>query len=206
MSEVICLNHPLVEDLLGKLRDRETGKESYRVLCDRISLALALEASRTLPLVEHSIETPLEATEVKALYAPVVVVPILRAGLGMLSSFLKLFPDSSVGYIGLEREKSTARACEYYCKLPVMEGSWTFVIDPMLASGGSACAALSVLKDKGVARLILVSILASPEGVKTVQAEHPDVEIVTAAVDRGLDENSYIRPGLGDFGDRLFGT
>ncbi|MBC2601486.1 uracil phosphoribosyltransferase [Puniceicoccus vermicola] len=206
MRGVTCIDHPLVGDLLGRLRDQSTGKAEYRDLCDRISLALALRALHYLPAEGREIQTPLESTEVSRIEAPVVVVPILRAGLGMLSSFLQLYPDASVGYIGLERDESTAQASEYYCKMPDMEGAWTFLIDPMLATGGSACCAIEALRGRGAARCVLVSILSAPEGIQAVQDAHPDVEIVTAGIDRELDGNKYIRPGLGDFGDRLFGT
>tara|TARA_R100000027_G_scaffold67749_1_gene68483 strand:- start:1524 stop:2144 length:621 start_codon:yes stop_codon:yes gene_type:complete len=206
MKGVTCINHPLVADLLGKLRDQSTEKAEYRTLCDRISLALALNALQPLPCREQTLETPLELTQVSRIDVPVVVVPILRAGLGMLSSFLQLYPDASVGYIGLERDERTATPSEYYCKMPKMDGAWTFLIDPMLATGGSACRAIEALEGRGASRCVLVSILAAPEGIECVQAQHPDVEIVTAAIDRELDANKYIRPGLGDFGDRLFGT
>lgn len=206
MKGVTCIDHPLVADLLGRLRDQSTRKAEFRSLCDRISMALALQALRPLPSGEYTLETPLELTQVSRIEAPVVVVPILRAGLGMLSSFLQLYPDASVGYIGLERDEKTAQPTEYYCKMPKMEGAWAYLIDPMLATGGSACAAIEALEGRGAARCVLVSILAAPEGIECVQARHPNVEIVTASIDRELDANKYIRPGLGDFGDRLFGT
>jgi len=201
-----CIDHPLVADFLGRLRESKTGQAEYRSLCDRISLALAIEASRILPKVPVEVETPMERTEVERMDAQVVVVPILRAGLGMLSSFLQLFPEASVGYIGVERDAATAQASEYYCKLPKLQGSYTFVIDPMLATGGSACRALEVLSDRGAEHLILVSILAAPEGVREVESRYPGVPIIAASIDRELDASRYIRPGLGDFGDRLFGT
>ncbi len=206
MNEVTCIDHPLVEDLLGRLRERSTGKVEYRSLCDRISFALALRAMQSLPREDCLVDTPLEPAKVSRIGTPVVVVPILRAGLGMLSSFLQLYPDASVGYIGIERDENTARASEYYCKLPSLKGACTFLIDPMLATGGSACRALDVLRKRGCASCVLVSILSAPEGIEQVRSRHPQVRIVTASIDRELDENQYIRPGLGDFGDRLFGT
>ena len=206
MSKVVTIEHPLVADLLGRLRDRDTRKSEYRSLCDRISYALALRAMEELPTCSVSIETPLEPVEVSRLELPIVIVPILRAGLGMLSSFLQLCPDASVGYIGLERDEDTAQPSEYYCKVPRLADAWTFVIDPMLATGGSASKALTALAERGANHCILVSILSSPEGIEKTQSDHPDVKIVTAGIDRELDANKYIRPGLGDFGDRLFGT
>jgi uracil phosphoribosyltransferase len=206
VNGVVCLEHPLAEDLLTRLRDRTTGQAEFRSLCDRVSFALALEASRSLPTAATSVETPLEGFSGERVDASVVVVPILRAGLGMLSSFLRILPEASVGYIGLERNEETARASEYYCKLPRLAETHVFVIDPMLATGGSACRALEVLAKRDPAAVVLVSVLAAPEGINEVRAAHPDVGILAAAVDRELDGNKYIRPGLGDFGDRLFGT
>lgn len=206
MKPVTCIDHPLAADLLTRLRDRTTGQAEFRSLCDRISLALALEASAALPTVPRRVETPLEEADGRTIETPVVVVPILRAGLGMLSSFLQLLPQASVGTIGLERDEETARASAYYCKLPRLAGSCVFLIDPMLATGGSACRALDILADSEAARIVLVSVLAAPEGIDEVHRKHPRIPVITASVDRELDGKRYIRPGLGDFGDRLFGT
>ncbi|MFP4351243.1 MAG: uracil phosphoribosyltransferase [Puniceicoccaceae bacterium] len=206
MKPVTCIDHPLAADLLTRLRDRATGQAEFRSLCDRISLALALEASAALHTEPRRIETPLEQAEGLAIETAVAVVPILRAGLGMLSSFLQLLPQASVGTIGLERDEVTARASAYYCKLPRLAGSFVFLIDPMLATGGSACRALDLLAGSHAARILLVSVLAAPEGIDEVHRRHPRVPVITASIDRELDANRYIRPGLGDFGDRLFGT
>ncbi len=206
MSGVVSLDHPLAADLLVGLRDRRTDKVDFRSLCDRVSYFLAVEATRSLRTAEVVVETPLEATEGHRVDCPVVIVPILRAGLGMLSAFLEILPDASVGYIGMERDEETARAGEYYCKIPEMEGAKVLLIDPMLATGGSACGALRVLREKGAKDCVLVTVLSAPEGIGEVRSEFPDVPIITGVVDRCLDERKYIRPGLGDFGDRLFGT
>jgi len=201
------LEHPLAKHLLGILRDKCTQQAEYRDACNRISYMLAIEATKTLPTEKTNISTPLEDCEAEVICYPIVVIPILRAGLGMLPSFLEMFPNASVGYIGLERDEDTAIATEYYCKLPILNGSKIFIIDPMLATGGSACKALEVLQNKVPSRdCTLLSILSAPEGISRVQKEFPPVHIVTAAIDRQLDINQYIRPGLGDFGDRLFGT
>jgi len=206
VRQVIQLDHPLGAILLTGLRDRTTEKREFRSLCDRLSRILAVEATRTIATRKVTVESPLEQAEGCVMNAPVVVVPILRAGLGMLSSFLDIVPEASVGYIGMERDEQTAEAGEYYCKTPETKGAKVFVIDPMLATGGSAQGALKVLKTKGAEDCILVSIVAAPEGIDEIHSVYPEVPIVTAAVDRCLDDRKYIRPGLGDFGDRLFGT
>ena len=207
MSYLHCIDHPLAADLMTRLRDRTTKQAKYRALCDRITFPLALEAGKVLGLEEREVETPLETTTGHRLAESIVLVPILRAGLGMLASFLQLYPRSSVGIIGLERDEETAKADTYYCKLPKLEGAQTFLLDPMLATGGSACRGLHMVRKRGAAPdTTIISIIASPEGVERVHAEFPEVRIITAAVDRGLNEHRYILPGLGDFGDRLFGT
>lgn len=204
---VRVIDHPLSRHLLGILRDESTDQAAYRDASNRITHLLVLEAFRDLPTQPVSIKTPMETCEVQRIECPVIVIPILRAGLGMLSTFLELFPAASVGYIGLERDEDTAIASEYYCKLPVLKGGRVFIVDPMLATGGSACKALEVLFSKNSdVHCTLLSILSAPEGLAKVEKAFPSVEIVTAAIDRELDENQFIRPGLGDFGDRLFGT
>lgn len=200
------LNHPLADHALTHLRDRTTKPAAFRALAHQVGLMLALEATRDLPTKPHAVNTPLEPHTGKLLSQPLVVVPILRAGLGMVQPYLDLFPDVSVGYVGLERDHDTARARSYYCKLPPLEGKRVICVDPMLATGGSAAMALDLLRQSGAKDLSLVVIVASPEGVATVEKSHPEVPIFTAALDRELNDKKYILPGLGDFGDRLFGT
>lgn len=165
-----------------------------------------LEATRHLPVHPKTVSTPIEETVGRVLAGPIVVVPILRAGLGMLEAVVDLFPEVRVGYIGLERDEATFQPSEYYAKMPRMDDAVTFVLDPMLATGGSAEAALFSVKNAGADEITMVSVVAAPEGIKALQDAHPDVEIVTASIDRELNEHAYIMPGLGDFGDRLFGT
>ena len=200
------LDHPLASHILTHLRDRTTKPATFRTLCYQIGVMLALEATRDLPTENHPIETPLEPMDGTVLGQGLVVVPILRAGLGMLQPYTDLFPSVSVGYVGLERDHETAVARSYYCKLPPVEGRRILCVDPMLATGGSAIQALNVLKEAGATDIRLVTIVCSPEGVAATTAAHPDVPIITASIDRELNDASYIMPGLGDFGDRLYGT
>ena len=201
------LNHPLAAHVITHLRDKTTKPATFRTLCYQISLLLAVEATRTLATEEKSIETPLEPMTGRVLTAqPLVVVPILRAGLGMVQPFLDIFPDVSVGYIGLERDHTTAVARSYYCKLPEVTGRRVMLVDPMLATGGSAVKAIDVVRAQGGTDITLVSIVSSPEGVAEVEQHHPGLPIFTAALDRGRNAKKYILPGLGDFGDRLYGT
>ncbi|MDB6094938.1 MAG: uracil phosphoribosyltransferase [Verrucomicrobia bacterium] len=201
------LDHPLAAHVITHLRDKTTKPATFRTLCYQISLLLAVEATRTLPTEEKAIETPLEPMNSRVLtHQPLVVVPILRAGLGMVQPFLDIFPDVSVGYIGLERDHTTAIARSYYCKLPVVKGRRVLLVDPMLATGGSAVKAIDVVREAGASDVTLVSIVSSPEGVAEVERYHPNVVIFTAALDRELNAKKYILPGLGDFGDRLYGT
>ena len=201
------LNHPLASHVITHLRDKTTKPATFRTLCYQISLLLAIEATRDLPTEEKSIETPLEPMTARVLsHQPLVVVPILRAGLGMVQPFLDIFPDVSVGYIGLERDHATAVARSYYCKLPPLAGCRVLLVDPMLATGGSAVQAIDVVRAKGATDITLVTIVSAPEGVATVEKSHPAVPIFTAALDRELNARKYILPGLGDFGDRLYGT
>ena len=178
----------------------------FRNLSYQLSLILALEATRDLKTVEKKIETPLAPHTGRVLARSLVVVPILRAGLGMVQPFQDIFPDISVGYIGLERDHETAEARSYYCKLPPVADTRTIVVDPMLATGGSASQALQLVKDHGASDVCLVCILGSPEGVETVSRTHPEVPIILGVLDESLNANKYIVPGLGDFGDRLYGT
>ena len=200
------LQHPLTSHVLTHLRDRTTKPATFRTLSHQIGLQLALEATRDLPTKEVAIETPLESMQAPVLAQSLVVVPILRAGLGMLQPYTDLFPSVSVGYVGMERDHDTAEARSYYCKLPPLEGRRVLCVDPMLATGGSAIQALNVIKEAGATDLRLVTIVSSPEGVAALESAHPDVPLVTAAIDRELNAQSYIMPGLGDFGDRLYGT
>jgi len=200
------LQHSLADHILTHLRDRTTKPVLFRNLSYQFSLMLALEATRDLETVEKNIETPLAPHTGRILARPLVVVPILRAGLGMLQPFQDIFPDTSVGYIGLERDHETAKARSYYCKLPPVSNARTIVVDPMLATGGSASQALQLVKDHGATDVCLVCILGSPEGVETIHRAHPDVSIILGVLDESLDANKYIVPGLGDFGARLYGT
>lgn len=200
------IQHPLAAHVLAHLRDRTTRPALFRTLCHQITLLLALEATRDLATEEKPVETPLETVRGRVLARPLVIVPILRAGLGMVEPFVSLFPDVSVGYIGLERDHATAVARSYYCKLPPLAGRKVLVVDPMLATGGSAAQALDVVKTAGGADVALVCIVAAPEGVALIEQRHPGLPVFTAALDRELNARKYILPGLGDFGDRLYGT
>jgi uracil phosphoribosyltransferase len=200
------LNHPLGHHLLSQLRDETTEPATFRTLAYRVGLLLALEATRDLATEDHVINTPMEKHTGRVLAQPLAVIPILRAGLGMLQPFTDLFPDVSVGYVGLERDHTTAVARSYYQKLPPLEGKRVLIVDPMLATGGSAIHALNTLHAAGATEISLVCIVAAPEGVKAVEAAYPNIAIFTAALDRQLNEKKYILPGLGDFGDRLYGT
>jgi uracil phosphoribosyltransferase len=200
------LSHPLGAHVLTHLRDKSTKPALFRTLSYQIGLLLALEATRDLATVKKSIDTPLEPFTGLVLAKPLSVVPILRAGLGMLQPFHDIFPDVAVGYVGLERDHTTAVARTYYTKLPPLEGTRTIIVDPMLATGGSGAQAVDVVKAAGGKEIVFVCIVASPEGVATIHKAHPEVAIYTGALDRGLNAKKYILPGLGDFGDRLYGT
>lgn len=201
------VDHPLVHDALVSLRDRQTPAEHFRRAAARISVLLVAEAMRFLPTVGATVETPLGRSDGRRLGAKVIAVPVLRAGLSMLDAVVALVPDALVGHIGLQRDETTAVASQYYAKLPAgLEDGYVLMIDPMLATGGSAIAAIALLKRAGAKTIRMACIVAAPEGVALVDRHHPDVDIYTAAVDRGLDHRKYIVPGLGDFGDRLYGT
>ena len=200
------LNHPLGAHVLTHLRDKTTKPALFRTLSYQLALLLALEATRDLATEEKNIETPMEPMNGRVLARPLVVVPILRAGLGMLQPFHDIFPDVSVGYVGLERDHTTAIARSYYCKLPPLDGKRVIVVDPMLATGGSAAQAVDVVKSAGGKEIVFVCIVAAPEGVARMQQSHPEVPIHAGALDRELNAKKYILPGLGDFGDRLYGT
>lgn len=200
------VDHPLAAHLLLALRDRSTPAAVFRAYTKRLTTVLMLEATRDLPTRESSVASPLEEATGRVLAAPVVAVPILRAGLGMLDPVVQLFPEVRVGYLGLERDEATFQPTEYYAKLPRLGDARTFVLDPMLATGGSARAAVDSLKDAGASSVRMVSVVSAPEGIGILARAHPDVDIVTATIDRELSPSAYILPGLGDFGDRLFGT
>jgi uracil phosphoribosyltransferase len=201
------VSHPLVHDALAQLRDKQTPADAFRRIATRISVLLAAEALRDVPTATSTVVTPLGPAEARRVASDVVVVPVLRAGLGMLDAVLDLVPTARVGYIGLQRDERTAIASRYYSKLPQgLSDSYVLMIDPMLATGGSASAALELLREVGASRIRILCIVAAPEGVAVVERDHPDVSIYTPVVDSHLNAHKYIVPGLGDFGDRLYGT
>jgi uracil phosphoribosyltransferase len=200
------VDHPLAGHLLTALRDRTTSPPVFRALTRRLTLALVLEATRDVPIERRTVRTPLEETEGSRLLPNLVAIPILRAGLGMLEAVTDTFPDVAVGYIGLERDERTLQPTSYYEKLPALEGKPVLLLDPMLATGGSAVRAAVSIKAGNPSSLRMVCIVAAPEGVRAMQEAHPDVDVFAAALDRQLNEHGYILPGLGDYGDRLYGT
>lgn len=200
------LDHPLADELIASLRDKATAPARFRHLARAITTLLVLEATRDLATVEASIETPIGTARARRLAQGLAVVPVLRAGLGMLESAVELFPDVSVGYIGLERHETTAVAHSYYCKLPDLCGRYVLCLDPMLATGGSASQAISLIRASGGESVTMVCVVAAPEGVERLTRDHPHVRVVAGALDEGLDSRKFIVPGLGDFGDRLYGT
>ena len=201
------VDHPLVHDALASLRDRNTNPEHFRRAATRISVLLAAQALSDVPSKRVIVDTPIEASEGRRVGADVVVVPVLRAGLGMLDAVLELVPSARVGHIGLQRDELTAVASQYYSKLPAkLDASYVLMIDPMLATGGSAVAALDLLRMAGATEIRMICIVAAPEGVAVVEQHHPNVHIYTPVIDRGLNAHKFIVPGLGDFGDRLYGT
>jgi uracil phosphoribosyltransferase len=204
---VHLIQHPVAQDALLSLRDRTTRSSHFRRLAHRLSLLLAIEATRELPSTPKHVETPLESTGGDVLDADIVVVPVLRAGLGMVEAVLELVPRARVGHIGLQRDEHTAIASQYYSKLPRdLSKSTALVVDPMLATGGSAVSAIAALQRAGARDIRLLCIVAAPEGIAAVEAAHPAVHIYTPVVDRELNAQKFILPGLGDFGDRLYGT
>jgi uracil phosphoribosyltransferase len=201
------LKHPLGDHIITHLRDKTTKPATFRSLAYQITLMLAIDATHDLPSEDKVIDTPLERMTGRVLaHQPIVVVAILRAGVSMVQPFMDVFPDVSVGYVGLERDHVTAVARNYYCKLPPLAGRRVFVVDPMLATGGSATQAIEVVKQNGAVAPRLVCIIAAPEGVAEVSRHHPDASIHVGVIDRALNDRRYILPGLGDFGDRLYGT
>lgn len=208
MSKLHVIDHPLIQHKLTYMRKKETGSKDFRELLDEIAMLMGYEVTRDLPLEDMEIETPLEKMTGKVISGKkLAIVPILRAGLGMVDGLLELVPVAKVGHIGLYRDPETHLPIEYYCKLPAdISERIVIVVDPMLATGGSASDALMKLKERGCTHLRLMCLVAAPEGVAAVQKNHPDVDIYVAAVDEKLNEHAYILPGLGDAGDRLFGT
>jgi uracil phosphoribosyltransferase len=206
-DRVNVVHHPVLDDRLAVLRDVSTPHGAFRQALSEASAILAIEATRDLPTVERTIDTPLEPAEARRLEAQITIVPVLRAGLGMVDGFLRLLADARVGHLGMQRDEATLEPTGYFERMPPGMGeAHVFLLDPMLATGGSAVAALDRLKANGARRLRLICLVAAPEGVQAVHDAHPDVAIWTAALDRQLDERGYIRPGLGDAGDRVFGT
>ncbi|MBC2254989.1 uracil phosphoribosyltransferase [Listeria ivanovii] len=208
MANVHVINHPLVQHKLTIIRDKNTGTKAFRELVDEVATLMAYEITRDMELEDTQVETPLQTTTAKTLTGKKLgVVPILRAGLGMQDGILKLIPAAKVGHVGLYRDHETLEPVEYFVKLPSdVEERLFIVVDPMLATGGSAIMAIDCLKKRGARNMKFMCLVAAPEGVKALQEAHPDVEIYVAGLDEKLDENGYIRPGLGDAGDRLFGT
>ena len=208
MSRLHILDHPLITHKLSIMRNKRTGSKDFRELLDEIAMLMGYELTRDLPLEDVVIETPIEKMTAKAVSGKkLAIVPILRAGLGMVDGLRRLVPVAKVGHIGLYRDPQTHKPVEYYCKLPHdIEDRIVIVVDPMLATGGSAVDALTLLKERGCKNIRFMCLVAAPEGVEAVTLAHPDVAIYTAALDRGLNEKAYIVPGLGDAGDRIFGT
>lgn len=208
MSRVFVLDHPLIQHKLTKIRDKHTGTKEFRELVDEVAMLMAFEITRDLPLMDVETETPVTVAKTKELVGKKIgLIPILRAGLGMVEGVRKLIPAAKVGHVGLYRDPKTLKPVEYYIKLPSdISDRELIVIDPMLATGGSANDAIHSLKKRGAKNIKLMCLVAAPEGVDVIKEDHPDVDIYLGAIDDGLDENGYIIPGLGDAGDRLFGT
>lgn len=208
MSKLYVMDHPLIKHKLTFIRDKNTGSKSFRELVKEVAMLMGYEVTRNLELEEIEIETPVSKTKSQVISGKKLgIVPILRAGLGMVEGMLSLLPAAKVGHVGLYRDPETLEPVEYYCKLPSDVEEREFIVtDPMLATGGSAIAAIAALKKRGVKNIRLMCLIAAPEGIKLVQETHPDVDIYLAELDEKLNEHAYIVPGLGDAGDRLFGT
>ena len=208
MGQIHVMDHPLIQHKVGILRNKDTGSKEFRELVEELAMLMCYEATRNLTLEEVEVETPVAVTKAKAIAGKKLgIVPIIRAGLGMVDGMLSLVPAAKVGHVALYRDPETLEPVEYYCKLPYdADEREIFVIDPMLATGGSAVAAIQYIKDKGAQRIRFLCIIAAPEGVKRLQEAHPDVDIYIGALDEKLNEHGYIIPGLGDAGDRLYGT
>lgn len=205
--QVQVINHPLIQHKVTLMRKKETGSKDFRNLLEEITMLMGYEITRDFPLEDVEIETPVSAMMGKQISGKKIgIVPVLRAGLGMVQGLLDLMPTAKVGHIGLYRDPETLEPVEYYCKLPDVQNRDFIIVDPMLATGGSASAAISLLKEKGIQHIKLMCLVAAPQGVKKVNTDHPDVKIFVAALDDTLNEHGYIVPGLGDAGDRIFGT
>jgi uracil phosphoribosyltransferase len=206
-ADMLVVDHPAVADRLARLRDKETPTPVFRALIEEIGTFLAYEATRSLPLREERVATPLIDTTVQRVATRPVVAPILRAGLGLLPGFLEVIDDAVVAHLGFYRDPQSLRAVPYYANMPTeLEDRHVFVLDPMLATGHSACAAINTLVERGARTVTFVCVIAAPEGVRTLRAAHPGVNIVACALDEGLNDHAYILPGLGDAGDRMFGS
>lgn len=208
MAKVTIINHPMIQHKLTIMRDRNTGSREFRAMVKEIGMLMVYETTRDLPLQEVEIETPVSPMKSMVIAGKkLAVVPILRAGLGMVEGVLELIPAAKVGHVGLYRDPDTLEPVEYFCKLPQdIEERDFLVVDPMLATGGSASAAIKILKERGAKNIKLVCLVGCPEGVKKIQSDHPEIDIYLAAMDEKLDDHGYIVPGLGDAGDRIFGT
>ncbi|MGI5848466.1 MAG: uracil phosphoribosyltransferase [Christensenellales bacterium] len=208
MGKLIIMDHPLIQHKISLIRDKQTGTRDFRHLVEELAMLMAYEVTRDMPLKEVEIETPIAKAKTKVISGKTIgIVPILRAGLGMVDGMLSLVPAAKVGHIGLYRDPETLKPVEYYCKLPTDAAERDLiVVDPMLATGGSANGAIQLIKDRGAKSIKLVCLIAAPEGIQAVQNEHDDVDIFVCAVDERLNDHGYIIPGLGDAGDRLFGT
>lgn len=203
----ILIEHPIIKRDVTILRDINTDSETFRAALQRVSNILAVELSKEFKLTDTEVETPLEKTQGAKLTHDVILVPVLRAGLGMVNGFLQIIPEAKVGHIGLQRDEETLKPIEYYYKVPKhLETAEVVMLDPMLATGGSASEALKYLKKRGATKLVFACLVAAPEGIEKIKSEHPDVKIFAAALDRELNSKGYILPGLGDAGDRTFGT
>lgn len=207
MGKLFISEHPLIQHKIAMLRNRDTGSKEFRELVEEVAMLLSYEATRELPLADVKVQTPITTADCKMIDTKLAIVPILRAGIGMTEGLLALMPTAKVGHIGLYRDPETLQPVEYYCKLPEDSAEREiFVVDPMLATGGSSAAAITMLKERGVKNIHFMCIIAAPEGVKKMQETHPDVDIYIGALDSHLNEHGYIVPGLGDAGDRIFGT
>ena len=208
MAKTVIMDHPLIQHKIGIIREKDTSSQEFREMISEVAMLMCYEATRELKLADKTIRTPICETTVKELAGKkLAVVPILRAGLGMVEGMLAMIPAAKVGHIGLYRDPETLKPVEYYCKLPADSSEReVYVVDPMLATGGSAVAAITLLKEKGVKNIHFMCILAAPEGVAAMEEAHPDVDLYIGALDEKLNEHGYIVPGLGDAGDRIFGT
>lgn len=207
MKKPVIMDHPLIQSKLSLLRDKNTGTKEFRELVSEVAMLMCYEATRTLPMVDKEVQTPVSVAKTKVIESKIAFVPILRAGLGMENGMLAMIPSARIGHVGVFRDPNTLMPVEYYCKLPSdLDKTQVIVLDPMLATGGSASFALDVMKKHGAIHLRFMCLVAAPVGLQKLQEDHPDVEIYCGALDEELNEHGYIIPGLGDAGDRIFGT